>query len=89
MPWSFPAHLFLGGEKPWERGWFQSLNRVLLEDTKGFMSPEKFRDVRETGPWAFQIVDSHVHGTNLCLVDDLIPVPDSCPRDCGFYMVDR
>ena len=28
---------------------FQSLNRVLVEDTKGFISPEKFRDVRETG----------------------------------------
>ena len=30
---------------------FQSLERVLVEDTKGFMSPEKFRDLRETGPW--------------------------------------
>ena len=29
---------------------FQSLNRVLVEDTKRFLSPEKFRDVRETGP---------------------------------------
>ena len=28
---------------------FQSLNRALVEDTKGFISPEKFRDVRETG----------------------------------------
>ena len=28
---------------------FQSLKHVLIEDTKGFMSPETFRDVRETG----------------------------------------
>jgi len=28
---------------------FQSLKHVLIEDI--FMSPEKFRDVRETGPW--------------------------------------
>ena len=30
---------------------FQSLKRVLIEDITGFMSPEKFRDVQETGPW--------------------------------------
>ena len=29
---------------------FQSLKRVPIEDTKGFISSEKFRDVRETGP---------------------------------------
>ena len=29
---------------------FQCLKRVFIEDTKGFMTPEKFRDVRETGP---------------------------------------
>ena len=29
---------------------FQSMKHALIEDTKGFMSPEKFRDVRETGP---------------------------------------
>ena len=27
----------------------QSLNRVTVKDTKEFISPEKFRDVRETG----------------------------------------
>jgi len=26
------------------------LKRVLIEHTKGFMSPEKIRDVGETGP---------------------------------------
>ena len=32
---------------------FQSLKRrILIEDTKGFLSPEKFRDVRETCPAA-------------------------------------
>ena len=29
---------------------FRSLKRVLIAAIKGFMSPEKFRDVRETGP---------------------------------------
>ena len=29
---------------------FQCLECVLIEDTKGVISPEKFRDVRETGP---------------------------------------
>ena len=28
----------------------QSLKGVLIADTKGFMSREKFRDVGETGP---------------------------------------
>ena len=28
---------------------FQSLKHVLIEDVNGFMSPEKFRNVRETG----------------------------------------
>ena len=30
---------------------FQSTKRVPIEDTKRFLSPEKFRDFRETGPW--------------------------------------
>ena len=29
---------------------FQSLKRVVIEDKNGFMSPGKFRAVRETGP---------------------------------------
>ena len=33
---------------------FQSLKRVHNDDTKGFMSPETFRDVRETGCWMHQ-----------------------------------
>ena len=35
---------------------FQSLKRVHNDDTKGFMSPETFRDVRETGCWLHQKV---------------------------------
>jgi len=31
---------------------FKSLKRVLIEGTKGFMSPEKFQDARETAFWA-------------------------------------
>ena len=30
---------------------FKGLTRVLLEDRKGLRSPEKFRDIRETGSW--------------------------------------
>ena len=29
---------------------FQSLKRFLIEDTKGFMSPKKFQELREMGP---------------------------------------
>lgn len=29
---------------------FQSLKRILIEDAKGFMAPNKFRDTREMGP---------------------------------------
>ena len=30
---------------------FQSLKCFLMEDAKGFMSPEKFQGVQEMGPW--------------------------------------
>ena len=30
---------------------FQSTNSVPIEDTMRFLSPEKFRDFRETDPW--------------------------------------
>ena len=31
---------------------FHASRRLRFEDTKGIMSPEKFRDFRETDPWA-------------------------------------
>ena len=31
---------------------FHASRRLRFEDTKGIMSPEKFRDFRETGPWS-------------------------------------
>ena len=35
---------------------FRVLERFRFQDTKRIMSPEKFRDFRETGPWSFSIV---------------------------------
>ena len=40
---------------------FKSLKRVLIEDTKGFMSPEKFRNLRETCPW-HEFLNNHLVG---------------------------
>ena len=38
---------------------FQSLKRFIIEDTQGFMSPEKFRDLRETGASSLKRCNSY------------------------------
>ena len=58
----------------------------LLKIQRDLCHPKSFGTFEKRVPG---LVDSHVHGTNLCLVDDLIQIPESGPRDCGFYMVDR
>ena len=48
---------------------FQSTKRVPIEHTKRFLSPEKFRDFRETGP-RFQFffrAPVSLTGINTCL----------------------
>ena len=58
--WNYDA---LAGKAVWDirkdkiTDKFQSLKRLLIEETKGFMSPEKFRDVQETGPWRYLLWD--------------------------------
>ena len=52
LPWKAALLICFWYKKGKITAKFQSLKHVLNEDIKGFMSPEKFRDVRETGPRA-------------------------------------
>ena len=45
---------------------FRSLKLLLIEDTEGLMSPEKFRDVRETGTRAKQMTSKNCNNPSTC-----------------------
>ena len=45
---------------------FRSLKPVLIEDTEGLMSPEKIRDVRETGTRAKQMTSKNCTNPSTC-----------------------
>ena len=45
---------------------FRSLKPLLIDDTEGLMSPEKFRDVRETGTRAKQMTSKNYTNPSTC-----------------------
>ena len=64
---------------------FQMLNRVLVEDAKGFTPPEKFRAVGETGPWACAIPKCTLRTQWYAPKRKLIPVAVLLPQSTGRY----